>query len=176
LGCEYLWSKDKKRYIKLIDQRVETTTFQVSIKKVCLHPNLQFGMSKIWDRIRKSLFNFHFSVTNLYKCYYSVRRLIGSRIIESSAYCNQIFLVPLYLNSTQNTSVNWISWLLLSFLCWPKVILLSGGHCSLKKEFTKDINCWKLRYTWPAISEISSWKVANGNIHSPHWWREKINL
>ncbi len=38
--------------------------------------------------------------------------------------------VPLYLNSTQNTSVNWISRLLLSFLCWPKVILLSSGHCN----------------------------------------------
>ncbi len=30
---------------------------------------------------------------------YSVRRLIGSRMIESSAYCNQIFQAPLYLNS-----------------------------------------------------------------------------
>ncbi len=25
---------------------------------------------------------------------YSVRRLIGSRIIESAAYCNQILLIP----------------------------------------------------------------------------------
>ena len=63
---------------------------------------------------------------------YIPRRLIGSRVIESTAYCNQISLVPLYLNSTQNTSVNWIIRLLLSLLCWPKVILLSGGHCITK--------------------------------------------
>ncbi len=47
---------------------------------------------------------------------YSARRLIGSRIIESAAYCNHIMLVPLYLNSTQNSSVNWIIRLLLSLL------------------------------------------------------------
>ncbi len=34
-----------------------------------------------------------------------------------------------YLNSTSNTSVNWIIWILLTLLCWPEVILLSGGHC-----------------------------------------------
>ena len=66
------------------------------------------------------------------KRWYSARCLIGSRIIESAAYCNQIMLVPLYLNSTQNTSVNWIIPLLLSVLHWPKVILLSGGHCTFK--------------------------------------------
>ncbi len=60
---------------------------------------------------------------------YSARRLIGSRIIESAAYCNQKLLAHLYLNSTQNPSVNWIIRLLLSLLCWPKVSLLSGGHC-----------------------------------------------
>jgi len=49
--------------------------------------------------------------------------LIRSRLIESAAYCNQIFLVPSYLNSTQKASVNWIIRLLLSLLCWPKVIL-----------------------------------------------------
>ena len=37
---------------------------------------------------------------------YSACHLIGSRIIESAAYCKQILLVPLFLNSTQNTSVN----------------------------------------------------------------------
>ncbi len=42
---------------------------------------------------------------------------------------NQKLLAHLYLNSTQNTSVNWILRLLLSLLCWPKVIQLSGGHC-----------------------------------------------
>ncbi len=63
---------------------------------------------------------------------YSVRRLIGSRKIESAIYCNDILLVPLYLNSTQNTSVYRIIRLLLSLLCEPKVILLSGGHCSVQ--------------------------------------------
>ncbi len=61
--------------------------------------------------------------------YYSARRLIGSRIVESAAYCNHKLLALLHLNSTQTTSVNWIIRLLLSLLCWPKVILLSGGHC-----------------------------------------------
>ena len=53
---------------------------------------------------------------------YSAHRLIESRIIESAAYCNKILLVPLYLNSSQNTSVYRIIRLLLSFICWPKVI------------------------------------------------------
>ncbi len=61
---------------------------------------------------------------------YSGCRLIGSRIIESAAYCNQNLLAHLYLISTQITSVNWIIRLLLSLLWWPKVILLSGRHCS----------------------------------------------
>jgi hypothetical protein len=30
---------------------------------------------------------------------YSARRLMGSRIIESHAYCNQMLLAPLYINS-----------------------------------------------------------------------------
>ncbi len=47
-----------------------------------------------------------------------------------AAYYNQNLLAHWYLNSTQNTSVNWIIRLLLWLLCWPKVILLSGGHCS----------------------------------------------
>ncbi len=64
---------------------------------------------------------------------YSARRLMGSRIIESAAYCNQISLAQVYINRAQNTSVNWIIRLLLSLLCRPKVILLSGGHCSNKK-------------------------------------------
>ncbi len=64
---------------------------------------------------------------------YSACRLIGSRIIESAAHSNQILMPLLYFNSTQNTSVNCIIPLLLSLLCWPKVILLGGGHCSRKK-------------------------------------------
>jgi hypothetical protein len=39
---------------------------------------------------------------------YSARRLIGSRIIESVPYCNHKWLSLLYLNSSQNTSVDWI--------------------------------------------------------------------
>jgi hypothetical protein len=35
-------------------------------------------------------------------------RLIWSRIVESVAYCNQKLLVQVYLNSKENTSVNWI--------------------------------------------------------------------
>ncbi len=34
------------------------------------------------------------------------RSLIGSRIIESAAYCNQTLMALLYLYSTQSTSVN----------------------------------------------------------------------
>ncbi len=67
---------------------------------------------------------------------YSARRLMGSRIIGSAAYCNQILLAQLYINSAQNSSVNWNIRLLLSLSCWPKVILLSGGHCSTKISYT----------------------------------------
>ncbi len=66
---------------------------------------------------------------------YSAHRLIGSRLIEWAAYCNQKLLPHLYLNSTQNTSVNWIIRLLLSLLLWPKVILLNGGHCIFIKKY-----------------------------------------
>ena len=58
-------------------------------------------------------------------CNYS--RLIGSRIIESAAYCNQIWLIPLYQNSAEKKSFNWI----IRLMCCPKVILQSGGHCTL---------------------------------------------
>jgi len=34
--------------------------------------------------------------------------VIGSWITESAAYCNQILVIPLYLNSTQKTLVNLI--------------------------------------------------------------------
>jgi hypothetical protein len=78
---------------------------------------------------------------NLYKMcqlilmYYSALRLMGSRIIESAAYWNQILLTQLYIDKAQNKSVNWISRLLLSLLCWSEVILLSGGHCILLKNY-----------------------------------------
>ncbi len=45
---------------------------------------------------------------------YSARRLIGSRIIESAAYCNKKLLAHLYLDSTQklNHSVIIITFML----------------------------------------------------------------
>jgi hypothetical protein len=42
----------------------------------------------------------------VYFYYYSTRRLMGSRLIESAAYCNQILLAQQGINSAQNTSVN----------------------------------------------------------------------
>ncbi len=41
---------------------------------------------------------------------------MGSRLIESTAYCNQILLAQLYINSAQNKSVNWIIRLLITFV------------------------------------------------------------
>jgi hypothetical protein len=69
----------------------------------------------------------------IYYCY-CARRLIRSRIIESAAYCNQILLAPSRINSTQNTSVNWIIRILLSLLCRPKVILISGRYFIIKLQ------------------------------------------
>ncbi len=63
---------------------------------------------------------------------------MGSRIIESAAYCNQISLVQVYINRAQNTVVNLIFRLLLSLLCRPKVILLSGGHCNNNHLFVSN--------------------------------------
>ncbi len=37
---------------------------------------------------------------------YSARHLMGSRLIESASYDNQILLVQSYLNSAQNTLAN----------------------------------------------------------------------
>jgi hypothetical protein len=52
------------------------------------------------------IFCFNFYKTTTSSSNYSGRRLIGSRIIESAAYCNQKFLAHLYHNSTLDTSVN----------------------------------------------------------------------
>ena len=49
-----------------------------------------------------------------YELKYSASCLIGSRIIESAAYYNQILLVLLHLNGTQKMLVNWIIRLMLS--------------------------------------------------------------
>ncbi len=35
----------------------------------------------------------------------SARRLMGSRLIESAVYCNQISLAQVYINRAQNTLV-----------------------------------------------------------------------
>ncbi len=76
--------------------------------------------------------------------WYSARLLMGSRFIESAAYCNQILLAQSYKNSAQNTLVNWIIRLLLSLVCRPKVILLSGWHCISKYSllFQENVQCF----------------------------------
>ena len=92
--------------------------------------------------------------------YGSVCSLIGSRVMEPAAYCNQIMLVPFYTNSTQKASVNWIIRLLLSLLYWPKVILLSGGHCSCFESFlscfTSQQKCVDVQF-W-SLGGIGKWK------------------
>ncbi len=80
---------------------------------------------------------------------YNARHLIGSRILKSAAYWK--LLAQLYLNSTQNTSLNWIIRILLSLLCWPKMILLSGGHCTsiysdFNSNFVHKICCTSLKF------------------------------
>ncbi len=97
--------------------------FRVKVKKRNFFP-MPFSNLIKWFQFRKDWFDFLSYIT---------RRLIGWRIIESAAHCNHKLLALLYLISTQNTSVNWIFWILLSLFCWSKVILISGGHCSKKK-------------------------------------------
>ncbi len=60
-------------------------------------------------------------------------------------------LVPWYLNSTQNTMVNWVIRLLLSILYWPKVILLSGGLCTWKPSFVFPHKMLLLSFPWKAM-------------------------
>jgi len=85
----------------------------------------------------KLIKNFLFSNDSLY----SAHRLTGLQTTESAAYSNHKLMALLYLNSTQNTSVNWIIRLLLSLSCWSKVILLSDGHCML--SFCRTMWCDK---------------------------------
>jgi hypothetical protein len=66
---------------------------------------------------------------------YCARRFIESRTIESAAYCDQNFQILLNLNSKQKMLVNWIIRLLLSLLCRPKVIILSGGYYQRSNQF-----------------------------------------
>ena len=107
-------------------------------------------ISLFWKKYKLPLQQFH--------ARYSSRRWIGSQIIESSDYCNQTLLVPHYLNSTQNTSVNWIIRILLSLLYWPKVILLGGVHCTLKMSFLSQV--WRSHLILLTDSvRIRSWRV-----------------
>ncbi len=88
------------------------------------------GLNKNTLNNEFTAFYFIHKLKVVFVCRYSVRRLIGSLIIESAIYCNQILLVPVYLNMYIKTSVNWIIRLLLSLLCRHKVILISGRQCS----------------------------------------------
>ncbi len=111
-------------------------------------------------------------VTIIYIAYikYSARRLIGTRIIESAAYCNQKLLAHLYLNSTQNTSAYWIIRLLLSLLCWPEVILLSGGHCSINtNQMCKFKWRWFKKYCFVNCKSFSNIKLQIA-MPSGHLW------
>ncbi len=115
---------------------------------------------------------------------YSASRFIGSRIIESAAYCNQMVLASLYINKTQKTSVNWLIRLLLSLLYWPKVILLSGGHnicsfypCLNSILFEDVLSSLNPVLTWPWHSKTSpksSQLLINAVIpnvcFADHWW------
>ena len=75
----------------------------------------------------------HFDVKEFFiklqlKCPPPLNGITDNRIRHK--YCNHILLVPFFLNSAQKNVNNWIIRLMLSLLCCPKVILLSGGHCS----------------------------------------------
>ncbi len=99
---------------------------------------------------------------------YSARLLIGSRIIESAAYCNQILLAHLYHNRTQSSSVNWIIRFLLSLLRWPKVILLSGGHCNSFLIFKLTFKTMRDEKKWMNESFCKPKKVENVATHFFH--------
>ena len=75
-------------------------------------------------------------------------------------------MVPIYMNSTQKTSVNWIIRVMSSLFCWPKVILLSGGHCILKWVHKISPCCVRLktkgvRWVIRKIASTSGWMSAN---------------
>ncbi len=60
---------------------------------------------------------------NILRVYDLMNGILMARELLSNIAC------PIINNQCQNTSVNWIIRLLLSFWCRPKVILLSGGQC-----------------------------------------------
>ena len=49
-------------------------------------------------------------------------------------------------------SVNLIIQLLLSLLCWPKVVLLRGGHCSLNPKSWSNVTSRNLRLIYEKCS------------------------
>ena len=75
------------------------------------------------------------------------------RILESAAF-------SLYLDSTQNTSVNQTIRLLLSLLCWTKVILLSCGHYIKTFKRNKDFFKTKFFYKIATSTQQSACKWA----------------
>ena len=87
--------------------------------------------------------------------------------MESVAYWNQILLIQLYLHSTQKVLRNWIVWLLLSLLCWPKVILLIGEHCT-------KIDC-VLPFTYENWHFITLRSESNFFLPQSKWWLEDKN-
>ncbi len=90
---------------------------------VCNHTSLvPIKFSVVWISVQTKKM---FILTDTNK--YSAHPLIGSRIIESVAYCNQKLLALSYPNSTQNTSVNCIIRLLLSLFADPKWFYWAAG-------------------------------------------------
>ncbi len=73
---------------------------------------------------------------------YSALTFIGSRIIESAAYCTQKLLVHLYLNSTQNPSVSLV--IVITFML-TQSDFIKRGHCNRKSiKLKRSQNCKKI--------------------------------
>ncbi len=90
---------------------------------------IKFNFSKIF--FRTNLFC-NISYVQWFKFQkHSFNCLIGSRIIESTANCYQIFLIPTY-----KSTVLIKPWLIgtigyfYHFYVGPKLIILSGGYCN----------------------------------------------
>ncbi len=127
LGCQWFYCADlnvlRKRSVveSITEETPKWTSFETSVMIKGINLNAYKNSKKILQ-----LHNAKYFIP-LTGNFYSTRRLIESRIIESAEYCNQILLVPWYPNSTKNTSVNWISQLLLSLLYWAKAVVLNQG-------------------------------------------------
>ncbi len=103
-----------KRHRSTIPKPYCRTGYPLKFKKINKFHNLrfQFNLSYISFLNIRQRFVFLFTLD---VHFHSARRLIESLIIESAAYCNQK-PPPLYLNSKEYMSVNWIIWLILSLL------------------------------------------------------------